>query len=97
MFILELLSVSLAKGNCQDLGLGDNGDSAEKLLKNTSDDKNSNMMIERKTMIEKYARSYSLRALSILSKRFKREITLDDGDDINISQMPLINCWVQPH
>jgi len=69
VFILELLSVSPARGNCQDLGLGDNGDSAEKLLKNTSDDKNSNMMIERKTMIEKYARSYSLRVVCQI-KRF---------------------------
>jgi hypothetical protein len=78
VYILELLSVSLAKGNCQDLELGDNGDSAERLLKNTLGDKNSNTMIERKTMIEKYARFYSIRALSILSEYFKREITLDN-------------------
>jgi hypothetical protein len=76
VFILELLSVSLAKGNCQDLGLGANGDSAEKLLKNTSDGKNSNMMIERKTMIEKYARFYSIRALSILVSTQEDEMRL---------------------
>jgi hypothetical protein len=58
VFILALLSVSLARGNCQDLGLGDNGDSAVKLLRNTSNDKSSNMMVERRTTIEKYAKFY---------------------------------------
>jgi hypothetical protein len=76
VYILELLSVSLARGNCQDLELGDNGDSAERLLKNTSDDKNSNTIIERKAMIEKYARFYSIRALSILVSTQEDEMRL---------------------
>jgi hypothetical protein len=77
VFILELLSVSLARGNCQDLGLVDNGDSAVKLLRNTSDDKSSNMMVERRTVIEKI-REVLLCGLFILSEIFKHEVTLDD-------------------
>jgi hypothetical protein len=77
VFILELLSVSLARGNCQDLGLGDNGDSAVKLLRNTSDDKSSNMMVERKTVFEKI-REVLLCGLFISSEIFKHEVTLDD-------------------
>jgi len=77
VFILALLSVSLARGNCQDLGLGDNGDSAVKLLRNTSNDKSSNMMVERRTTIEKI-REVLLCGLFILPEIFKHEVTFDD-------------------